>query len=214
MQRKTIYNQTLDFLKSICPSNNQSSDAKNVTVRVVQKNPFLFTDDNIHFFELSTPLEQLEYVGEEQPEMEDWKNSINKNQKLNLKGLRVSLRKVPYKHEWFFNISCEGLEVINQKEPKLNNILLDKLKLKSPLEDDELNHTLKTLNRKLTEKIVREKFLRESEFGAPIENHFQGEGIGLVLRKRGSGQELKKEVNNKRVKTKNQEVGKENKVIV
>ena len=214
MQRKTIYNQTLDYLNSWESTNNLPSDPKNVTVRVIQQNPFLFTDDNIHFFELSTSLEQLELVGEK-PEMENWRNSINKNQKLNLKGLRVSLRKVPYKHEWFFNISCEGLEVVNQKEPKLNNLLLDKLKLKSPLEDEELSYKLKAINRKMTEKIVREKFLTESEYGAPIENHFQGEGIGLVLRKRGSsGQTKKKQEQCKKVKTNNYEVGKENKVNI
>ena len=165
MQRKTIYSSTLDFLESIDSNTNESTDPKDITVRVLQLNPLLFTDDNIHFFELGTCLEQLEISGETKPEVENWKDSINKNQKVTLTGLRISLKKVPYKHEWFFNLSCKGMKVINQKESKLNNPLLDRLQLKSPLEDEDLNYRLKTLNRKLTEKIVRQKFMSESSYG-------------------------------------------------
>ena len=147
--------------------------------------------------------------------MENWKDSINKNQKVTLTGLRISLKKVPYKHEWFFNLSCKGMKVINQKESKLNNPLLDRLQLKSPLEDEDLNYRLKTLNRKLTEKIVRQKFMSESSYGAPIENHFQGEGVGLVLIKRGRAQETKQnDVDLKRVKENGKSLEKENKVNV
>ena len=204
MQRQTIYASIYEFLKTNSSTKTGPKQINDVTIRVLKTDPFLFTDDNIHFFELGTSLEKLTPSTEDKDSKTDnsnWLKLINQNQKMVLKAPSISLRKVPYKHEWFFNISCKGLQVIRQKDTNLNNSLLDKLELKSPLEDEELNYRLKILNRKLTEKIVRRKFMDDSSFGAPIKNNFQGEGEGPLLRKRESAKPVTPDSGMKKVKT-------------
>ena len=206
MQRQTIYASISEFLKTNSSTKNASKQIEDITIRVLGTDPFLFTDDNIHFFELGTSLDKLKPSDSETKtdtklkKTTDWSKLISKNQKAILKNPSISLRKVPYKHEWFFNISCQGLEVIRQKDKDLNNALLDRLQLKSPLEDEDLNYRLKILNRTLTEKIVRRKFMDNSSLGAPIKNHFQGEGSGVLLRKRPVDRQILSVKNGKKVK--------------
>ena len=192
MQKKTLYNHLENFLVSPECMQSKSSKIAPLTVRVVQLKPFLFTDDNLYSYELGNPLESFEIQKKPADPKEADSNgpldhtSIQVNQKITLINPSLTLKKIPYKHEWFIDISCEQIQVLNQEVSTLNNPLLEKLRLKTPFENKELKYKFSTLTRKFTENLVREHFFRDmtGKKNSTVINKFQGKGVGLVLKKR------------------------------
>lgn len=258
----SLFEEVQEFLKE-CSENEIIGGIQipDRTIRFLQTDPFLFTDDNIYFFELSNALQTPCFRVEEEdcseqtdlesqnandqtgstpadtptPQdktkdldkgqshetdntkepitehsqanmtsletkrtpVENWDQKVGRNQKIQLKNVILSLEKVPYKHQWFFKLVAERIEIVAQPQKTLHNKFLDSLRIKSPFDDKNLLYLLKKVNRRSTGLVVRNRFLMDSIKDRARKNLFVREEsksgskedlTGELLGKRGDSQ--------------------------